>query len=152
MELGSWAPGPPQPQGAATPQLSSRAHKMDTHPPGQAWQCTWAGKVQAHSRRPYGPRPQPSAWSPACPASSSAERRLQRAGRGWFSGRKVEGSLSGAAVFIHLLHSFIHSANQQILTEGLRRAHENPGPRTETEDELPASENSGLGEARWETK
>lgn len=101
-ESGPWAPDPPQPQGVANPQLPSRTHRTGTHPPGQAWQCTWAGKVQAHSRRPFGPRPQPSAWSPACPASSSAERRLGWAGERLVFRQLAEGPQSGAGVFVQI--------------------------------------------------
>lgn len=119
-ESGLWAPGPPQPQGAVTPQLPSRTHRTGTHPPGRTWQCTWAGRVQAHSRRPFGPRPQPSAWSPAYPASRFVERRLGRAGggRGWFSGSWLKALCQGLACLFKFArsrtHSFIHSFSQLI--------------------------------------
>jgi hypothetical protein len=150
-ESGPWAPGPPQPQGVATPQLPSRTHRTGTHPPGQAWQCTWAGKVQAHSRKPFGPRPQPSAWSPACPASSSTERRLGWAGeRLVFRQPPVRGwCVCSNLLALVLIHSFIHSFNQPANkpTEYLLGAHQRPGHVTETKDQFCLLlSNSVLGE------
>lgn len=55
-----------------------------------------------------------------------------RAEFGFQAGRLKAPSQGLVCSFICLLqHSFIHSANQQILTEGLLHAHQYPGPRTE---------------------